>query len=220
MGGRPARGVATAQFFMGVPLHSMPVSAPRPNRKPANRKPGGCIMSLTIGAHRFPGRSRSNAMSSSGPSLLLDVPVVGQARSMSCWYASACMVAYFHEAGPRLGLPRAWEADHGISISAFPRLAAVEGLVPVPLPSGTHAANNYDVFQWLLHYGPLWAAGDWYGFGHVIVITGIESDTVHINDPDDQIGGDAGRRGTETVTWFNDHLWWDVASSLMYKPAP
>ena len=24
---------------------------------------------------------------------------------------------------------------------------------------------------------------------------------------------------TETITWFNDHLWWDVAGSLMYKPA-
>jgi hypothetical protein len=176
-------------------------------------------MSLSIGSHRIPGRSRSNAVSSAGPSLLLDVPLVGQVQAMDCWYAAACMVAYYQEAGPRLGLPRAWVADRGVASTAFARLAAVEGLIPVPLPSGAHAATNYDIFGWLVNHGPLWAAGDWYGFGHVIVITGIEGDTVHINDPDDQQGGDDGRRATETITWFNDHLWWDVAGSLMYKPA-
>lgn len=176
-------------------------------------------MSLTTGVHRYPGRSHSTSGSSTGPSLMLDVPVVGQSRSMSCWYASACMVAYYQEAGPRLGLPRAWAADYGLGTKAFPRLAAVEGLVPVPLPSGGSAATSQDIFRWLMDYGPLWAAGDWYGDGHVIVITGIDGDTVHINDPDDQVGGDDGRRGTETLTWFNDHLWWDVASALMYKPA-
>lgn len=176
-------------------------------------------MSLTIGAHRFPGRSRSNAISSSGPSLVLDVPVVGQVRSMDCWYAAACMVAYYQEAGPRLGLPREWNADSGIVEQDFPRLAAVEGLEPVPLPTGAHTATNWDIFRWLVQYGPIWAVGDWYGFGHAIVLTGIENDTLHINDPDDQQGGGDGRRGTETVAWFNSHLFWDWDRCLMYKPA-
>src|SRR5690348_4477784 len=34
--------------------------------------------------------------------------VLKQHGFMACWYASACMVAYYREAGPRLGLPEKW----------------------------------------------------------------------------------------------------------------
>ncbi|MBR0671126.1 papain-like cysteine protease family protein [Neoroseomonas soli] len=68
-------------------------------------------------------------------------------------------------------------------------------------------------------YGPVRAAGDWYGLGHVIVLTGIDGDTLRLNDPDDRIGGDDGRRGTEAVQWFNHHLFWALDRCMMYKPA-
>lgn len=174
---------------------------------------------MLIGAHRIPSRLRSGAVSSTGPSLQLDVPLVGQRLSDECWYVSACMLAYYQEAGPRLGLPKVWAANNGITPADFARLAAVEGLEAVPMPSGTHSVTNWDIFRWLVLYGPLWAAGYWYGVGHVIVITGIAGDTVHFNDPDDQAGGDDGRRATETVAWFNQKLAWDVDACLMYKPA-
>jgi hypothetical protein len=176
-------------------------------------------MSLTLGAHRIPGRSRSDAISSPGPSLQLDVPLVGQRLSDECWYVSACMLAYYQEAGPRLGLPAVWAANNGIDPAEFARLAAVEGLAPVPLPSGVHKAGASDIFRWLVLYGPLWAAGYWYDVGHVIVITGVAGDKVLFNDPDDQVGGDDGRRASETVAWFNEKLAWDVDACLMYKPA-
>jgi hypothetical protein len=174
--------------------------------------------SFKIGGHRVQTRNRSNAVSS-GPTLLLDVPLVGQVRNMDCWYAAACMVAYYRETGPRLGLPKHWIADSGVQPSELPRLAQVEGLKPLARPSGTHAVNKYGVFRWLLDSGPLFCVGDWFGFGHAIVLTGIDAETIYINDPDDGVGGDAGSRKTNTVAWFNQHLWWHVPDCVMYRPA-
>ena len=38
----------------------------------------------------------------------LDVPYVPQTGDPTgCWYASACMIGYFFEVGPRMGVPRA-----------------------------------------------------------------------------------------------------------------
>lgn len=173
---------------------------------------------FTIGSHRIRGRARSNAVTS-GPTLLLDVPLVGQVRNMDCWYAAVCMIAYYRAPGPRLGMPRHWLADSGVQPSELPRLARIEGLSTVPRPSNSHRIDKYGIFRWLLDYGPLFCVGDWFGFGHAIVITGIDGDTIHINDPDDGVGGDAGSRKTNTVAWFNQHLWWKYADCVMYKPA-
>jgi len=176
---------------------------------------------MMIGSHRIRTRDRSNAVTSPGswPTLLLDVPLVGQRLSDECWYASACMVAYFRAPGPRLGLPGKWKANKGITPDDFVRLAQVEGLQKVRLPSGTHAVDKFGIYRWLLDHGPLWCAGYWYGVGHIIVLTGIAGDTIHFNDPDDQKGGDEGRRATESVAWFNEKLAWDVPGCLMFKPA-
>ena len=153
------------------------------------------------------------------PSLRLDVPLVGQVQQMDCWYAGACMLAYYRAPGPRLGLPKAWQADRGIQASAWGRLARTEGLVPVPKPSNRHQADKFVLYRWLLDYGPIWCAGDWFGFGHVIVLTGIEADTIYLNDPDDGVGGPNGSVKTNTVAWFNSHLYWSVENCLLYKPA-
>ena len=178
-------------------------------------------MPVQIGNHRITTRPRSNAITAAPtlPELLLDVPLVGQVRSMDCWYAGACMVAYYREQGPRLGLPRAWVADRGIQQSAWSRLAQAEGLSILARPANSHSVDKWGIYTWLRDNGPIWCAGDWYGFGHVIVLTGISGETIHINDPDDQQGGDDGRRATETVAWFNQHLFWAYPDSLLCRPA-
>jgi len=154
------------------------------------------------------------------PKLLLDVPLVGQVRQMDCWYAGTCMLAYYREAGPRLGLPARWLADSGVDVPQWARLAQVEGLKPVVRPSNVHSTDKFGIFSWLSSYGPIMAFENWYGFGHAIVLTGIDGDTISINDPDDQKGGDDGRRTTETVSWFNSHQYWQYPDALLYKPAP
>jgi len=59
------------------------------------------------------------------------------------------------------------------------------------------AYTSDDIKSLLVTHGPLWAAGNWYGVGHAIVITGIDGETVHLNDPD------GGVKKTGLVNWFN-----------------
>jgi hypothetical protein len=75
----------------------------------------------------------------------------------------------------------------------------------------------------LTKYGPLWAAGDWNGFGHVIVITWVSSaatersagdGAVYINDPA------FAQPQVRNMTWFNEHICTsvDVPVSVLYLP--
>ena len=89
----------------------------------------------------------------------MDVPLVPQARNSSCWYASACMVSYYREAGPRLGLPKVWQENNGISLAEESALARNEGLVAWPLPK-SKKFSEADVYAALKQAGPLWTGGD------------------------------------------------------------
>ena len=63
----------------------------------------------------------------------------------------------------------------------------------------------------LKQVGPLWCAGIWYGVGHIVVLTGIDNQTVFINDPD------CGVKKTGSVTWFNQKLCNTIDGCLMFK---
>ena len=80
-------------------------------------------------------------------SIYLDVPFVSQLGfgdpdkpmndKTGCWYASACMVAYFFEAGPRLGVPEKYDPAKGhtaMKNEEYPTLMVNEHLVAVTLP--------------------------------------------------------------------------------------
>lgn len=144
-------------------------------------------------------------------SVKLNVPLVKQLRSMSCWYASVCMVAYFREAGPRLGLPDKWNANNGINLNDFIRLAKVEGLLPIMSPTSNLTEQQLEVI--LKNNGPIWSAGKWDGFPHIVVLTGVEAGKVYINDPSPVKG-----RRIETLDWFNQKLDNHVPNCMMYKP--
>lgn len=143
--------------------------------------------------------------------LKLNVPLVKQLRSMSCWYASACMVAYYRRAGPRLGLPDKWVANTGIDIPDFIQLAQNEGLKPVRRPGGNWSSGALEAS--LAVHGPIWCAGHWDGFPHIVVLTGVDGNQVFINDP-------AGpRRRTESLGWFNTRLDKHVPNCMLFMPA-
>lgn len=144
-------------------------------------------------------------------SVKLDVPLVAQRASMECWYASACMVAYFRRPGPRLGLPDKWEPNRGIGLADFIRLAQAEGLKSIVTPGGSLTPQQLETF--LSNYGPIWCAGRWDGVPHIVVLTGVDGQTVYINDPNPAKG-----KRTETLAWFNQKL--DrVPNCMMYQPA-
>ena len=144
-------------------------------------------------------------------SVRLNVPLVFQKLRMSCWYASACMVAYYREAGPRLGVPERWIENKGLVASEFIRLAQAEGLKSIKRPQSALTAQHLEVF--LRNYGPIWCAGRWDGLGHIVVLTGVDGRKVYINDPNPRKG-----RREQSLVWFNQNLWNKVEGCMMYMP--
>ena len=154
--------------------------------------------------------ARRRVLGETEMSIQLTVPLVLQQASNECWYASACMVAYFRRPGPRLGLPGKWTANRGITVPDFVQLAQAEGLKPILAPAAQLTAQQLEVL--LRNDGPLWCAGLWDGVGHVVVLTGVDGQTTYINDPNPAKG-----KRVETVAWFNAKLA-RVPNSLMYMP--
>lgn len=128
-----------------------------------------------------------------------------------CWYASACMVAYSFEAGPRLGVPSLYQPGLGsepnpdggrtargghkvIGTASIPTLKANEGLVDAIEPSDNKwTASTLE--KQLRQYGPIFFGwmkthnGNTYG--HASVIIGVSKslfskDKVIIHDPENR----------------------------------
>ena len=143
----------------------------------------------------------------------LEVPLVSQRRTNSCWYASACMVAYYREQGPRLGLPERWAANTGIGIADFVRLAKAEGLSSIPFPAWSTLSAR--LLEMVVGYcGPIWCAGQWDGVPHIVVLTGVADGNVYINDP---APCTVGARRIETAAWFRERLDSHVRNCMLYR---
>ena len=145
----------------------------------------------------------------------LDVPVAAQAKSMSCWHASAQMIWWYWQKktgkqGPMWTEVEKWTDDKGVAVTAKDFLSLAKKVGMKPLPSQV-SYNSEDLANLLKRHGPLWSSGTWYGFGHVVVLTGVKGKTVHINDPD------GGKKKTGTVSWFNEKKFNEFDGCLMYK---
>ena len=144
----------------------------------------------------------------------LDVPLVCQNRSRSCWYAAACMVSYYREAGPRPGLKDVWDDNRRLMPDQIDRLIQAENLSVFPHPV-TGRFSGPDLYAALLRVGPLWCGGKWYGNGHVIVLTGVDSNYVYFNDPEPM--GEGTKDEREPISWFNDNLAWSMKNSILFR---
>jgi len=143
--------------------------------------------------------------------ILNGVPLVSQPENSNiCWYCSACMVAFYFEAGPRQGIPAKILGDSAIYPSEFITLASVEHLVKVP---NQQTWTTDDLESLLRASGPIWCAGYWptSGSGHVVVLTGAGNGTVTYNDP----AGRAGEVGT--ISWYNKKLAASFAGCMMVR---
>ena len=122
--------------------------------------------------------------------LIHDVPLIPQQLDMACWYASAQMVIQWRRRSRRMcemglldpsedgSLVAQFKSNNGLSVSSVVDLAKRVGFQPVPPMTPTLEALE----SWLRTYGPLWFAG-LVPSGHAMVITGINSSGLHINDP-------------------------------------
>lgn len=149
-------------------------------------------------------------------SVYLDVPYVTQLKPgfedpTGCWYASSCMVAYYFEAGPRLGVPDLYSrhigggrTGHYATGSGYWKylrarsdnksehdvLAENEGLVPVAKAAGPHNFTLVEIENLLRKFGPLffyWQkshSGNTYGHASVIIGVDDKGKDVIYHDPE------------------------------------
>lgn len=110
-----------------------------------------------------------------------------------CWYAAACMVAYFFEAGPRLGLPEKYDAAKGyhapMKNEDYPKLMANEHLAAITLPA-SKAWGADQLPDLLRRWGPLsfgWnktANGQTYGHRSVLIGYDDKTGQAIFHDPE------------------------------------
>ncbi|SDJ98237.1 papain-like cysteine protease family protein [Aliiruegeria lutimaris] len=133
-------------------------------------------------------------------SIKYDVPRLQQAKSMSCWNAAAMMIGYTYEVGPRqIALEAAYVSNTGITVDEVKKLAKFEGLKL--LNSSDHEFTAASLIATLTRYGPIWAAGMWFGVAHAVVVIGCNDSgegAVAFNDPGD------GQEKSRSVSWFNE----------------
>jgi ABC-type bacteriocin/lantibiotic exporter with double-glycine peptidase domain len=141
---------------------------------------------------------------------LKDVPCIHQDSAATCWYAAVLMLAAYKKQTifAQAAVPLAKQV---LTADLLMELAHAAGLNYVPGREKTFSWRFID--NTLKTHGPIWAAGNWNGSDHVIVVTGVdESGRMTINDPA------FGAPQTREMGWFNAHINTDYQSALMYLP--
>ena len=140
----------------------------------------------------------------------LNVPLIRQEKTMSCWHASARMIWAFKYKQCINPMHSTYQANTGINPSQFVALAKTLGLESVPQINMSYSWRA--VAELLRQHGPLWVAGYWYGAPHIIVVTGVEPDgKLYVNDP-------GGGLKVHDIAFFNEKIASDVNNPIMYLP--
>ena len=174
--------------------------------------------------------------------IVLDVPFVTQLGfgdpanlkndHTGCWYAMACMVGAFFEAGPRLGAPQLYKPGLG-SFADGTRTYGHKALMPgsedergflevedlerVSVPA-SRRWNAENLAMLLRKHGPIgfyWiktSGGATYG--HASVLIGVIDQTVIYHDPEND------PRVTMRLSEFNDLLYWDIPTVMVRRKGP
>ncbi|MEM6824172.1 MAG: papain-like cysteine protease family protein [Pseudomonadota bacterium] len=128
------------------------------------------------------------------------VPLIGQSRQMSCWYAAVCMIGAYFEAGPRQGLKNIWLANQGIADNQIQALAEAENLHW--LRAADHDYSAATLGHDLRKFGPMFSICHMPQGKHVLVVTGVNDigtqPEMLYNDP---AGG--GREGIMPLETWN-----------------
>lgn len=150
-------------------------------------------------------------------------PTDPQNDSTGCWYSSSCMVAYYFEAGPRLGMPEKYDPAKrrhaAIKVTEYPKLIVNEHLAIVPLPTDNKWTVDA-IADLLRRYGPLsfsrFVTSKGKRYGHRSVIIGCEEkpEQIIFHDPENRPNS---RVAIET---FNDNFRWDNPYSMLRRDGP
>jgi hypothetical protein len=108
-------------------------------------------------------------------------------------------------------MPKDFDHNQRITPEQFIELAKELGLKTLPPINQSYGWRFLQ--DALERYGPLWAAGQWNGPNHIVVITGVDAGgRVFVNDP--AFPAPAVR----DIAWFNEKIDKDVSVPLMYLP--
>lgn len=116
----------------------------------------------------------------------MHVPLIAQKKSMTCWYASACMVKCYKRVQPVTGLPDYYKDNLGLQPLEVTKLAKKEGFEIIQ-----NVRNKFTVvtlINLLTAHGPLWANTTSKQLNqHAIVLVGASDEygppEVLFNDP-------------------------------------
>jgi hypothetical protein len=168
------------------------------------------------------------------PDIYLNVPFVSQLGFgdpknpqndwTGCWYASACMVAYYFEAGPRLGLPEKFDAAKnyhtGMNNSDYPKLMANEHLAAVTLPTNKSWTGD-QIAELLRKFGPLsfgWnktgKSGTTYGHRSVLIGYDETKNEAIFHDPE------KAPNSRLTIKDFNAKFRWSNPYGMLRREGP
>jgi hypothetical protein len=136
---------------------------------------------------------------------------IPQEKQNSCWHASARMLYGYRKMACIHPMPKEFDHNQGITPEQFIELAKELGLKTLPPINQSYGWRFLQ--DALERYGPLWAAGQWNGPNHIVVITGVDAGgRVFVNDP--AFPAPAVR----DIAWFNEKIDKDVSVPLMYLP--
>lgn len=134
----------------------------------------------------------------------LDIGGTGRDDPTGCWYASACMVGFYFEAGPRQGVPELFKKALGAGLSGHyatgsaeantlcanhhDLLAAREKLEPVAHCATAHVYTTAEIEKLLRERGPIFLywmkTHNGQTYGHASVIIGVDASDVYYHDPE------------------------------------
>jgi hypothetical protein len=146
--------------------------------------------------------------------ILLDVPLVAQASTNTCWNAAAQMLWEYRQLktgmyGPMNSISSKYSQNKTLKAQDFRALAKSVGLKKIRIHTRMHSSGEFG--HLLERFGPLWCAGRWDYSEHIIVLTGIDGHIVYYNDP-----AYGGHKKSNTLHWFDVGLDTDVDGCLMY----
>jgi hypothetical protein len=174
------------------------------------------------------------------PSIYLEVPFVTQLGfgnkadpqndPTGCWYRSACMVAFYFEAGPRLGDPSLYTRNVGTFKNGTPMtghqpiqdtttLQKNENLVEVPYPASKKWSTD-DLAALLRKWGPQlisWTkTHNGASYGHCSALIGVndKQQQVIIHDPENA------PNTKMSLKKFNEVFMWGISDSMLRKDLP
>jgi sugar phosphate isomerase/epimerase len=108
-------------------------------------------------------------------------------------------------------LPPRFDANQGVTAEQFIDLAQDVGLETLPRVNQSYGWRWLD--DALRRYGPIWAAGQWNGANHIVVITGVDpGGAVYVNDPA------FAAPVVRNIAWFNERIDKNVEVPMMWLP--